>query len=133
MRHSILFAVLGSSLLLGGCVWVKMDPQARGVQVASASQDLSGCQRRGEVAVAVKDGVAFVSRNQLKVRDELETLARNEAVGLNADTIQAKAEPADGQQRFLAFSCGAAATPAAPARQPAEPVDDGEVEVFRIE
>lgn len=133
MRQSILFAVIGSSLLLGGCVWVKMDPQARGVQVASASQDLSACQRRGEVAVAVKDGVGFVSRNQLKVRDELETLARNEAVGLNADTIRAKAEPADGQQRFEAFSCGATPTPTASGRQPVERLDDGEVEVFRIE
>ena len=37
--------------------------------------------------------------------DELETLARNEAPGLAADTIQPKAAPADGAQRFLAFRC----------------------------
>ena len=50
---------------------------------ASAVQLVAGrpgrLQQRGEVVVSVKDSIAFYERNQLHVRDELETLARNEA------------------------------------------------------
>jgi hypothetical protein len=55
------------------------------------------------------------------VRDELETLARNEAPGLGADTVQPKAEPDDGEQRFLAFRCRGAA----PATRPAATEGEG--------
>jgi len=40
------------------------------------------------------------------VREELETLARNEAPGLGADTLQPLEEPRDGEQRFAAYRCG---------------------------
>jgi hypothetical protein len=58
------------------------------------------------VSVSVKDSVAFYERNTLRVRDELETLARNEAPGLQADTLQPLGDPANGEQRFAAFRCG---------------------------
>ncbi len=106
MRTAALLALVAA---MSGCVWVKMEPNAQNVRVARAEQDLGYCQRRGEVAVAVKSNVAFYERNQLKVRDELETLARNEAVGLGADTVQPKGEPVGGEQRFLAYSCAPSA------------------------
>jgi hypothetical protein len=43
------------------------------------------------------------------VRDELETLARNQAADIPADTIVATGEPADGSQNFHAWVCGRAA------------------------
>ena len=57
------------------------------------------------MSVSVKDSVAFYERNTLRVRDELETLARNEAPGLQADTLQPLGDPAHGEQRFAAFRC----------------------------
>ena len=53
----------------------------------------------------MKDSVAFYERNRLKVRDELETLARNEAPGLGADTVQPVAPPVSGEQRYIAWRC----------------------------
>ena len=50
--------------------------------------------------------LAFYDRNQRKVRDELETLARNEAPGINADTVQPLGPPSDGSQRYAAWRCG---------------------------
>lgn len=129
MRKLLIAALLSAPALLSGCVWVKMAPGAQNVRVAAASQDLSACQRRGEIAVSVKDSIAFYERNNLKVRDELETLARNEAVGLGADLIQPKGEPREGEQRFLAFRCGGAA-PAAAATRAGE--RGGEAETFPI-
>lgn len=105
MRGSML--LLAAGVLLAGCTWVKMTPQGAAVRVAAAEEDLSACQRRGEIAVSVEDRVAFYRRSSVKVRDELETLARNEAISLDADTVQPKTEPEDGEQRFVAFRCGA--------------------------
>ncbi len=85
------------------CTWVHMAPGASKVRVVE--QAPSGCERRGEVEVSVKDSIAFYDRNQLKVRDELETLARNEAPGLGADTVQPVAPPVSGEQRFIAWRC----------------------------
>ena len=53
----------------------------------------------------MKDRIAFYERNHLKVREELETLARNEAPGLGADTVQPLAPPESGEQRFIAWRC----------------------------
>lgn len=91
----------------GGCTWVHMAPGAQAVRVIAAGGAPAGCERRGEVAVSVKDSIAFYERNNLRVREELETLARNEAPGLQADTIQPLAPPLDGEQRFAAYHCGA--------------------------
>ena len=55
--------------------------------------------------MSVKDRVGFYERNSVAVRDELETLARNEALTLHADTVQPKSEPAEGEQRWLAYRC----------------------------
>ncbi len=85
------------------CTWVHMAPGASKVRVVDRSPD--SCEKRGEIEVSVKDSVVFYERNQLKVREELETLARNEAPGLDADTVQPVAPPASGEQRFIAWRC----------------------------
>jgi len=75
------------------------------VRVLPAGAAPADCEKRGEVSVSVKDSVAFYERNALRVRDELETLARNEATGIQADTVQALGEPNNGSQRFAAYRC----------------------------
>lgn len=87
------------------CTWVKMAPGADAVEVAPLGKNMASCQRMGHVDVSVKDRLGPYERDATKIRDELETLARNEAPGLNADTVQPAAEPNDGSQRFLAFRC----------------------------
>lgn len=98
--------------MLAGCTWVHMAPGASAVRVIGAGGAPAGCERRGEIAVSVKDSIAFYERNDLRVREELETLARNEAPGLQADAIQPLGPPAGGEQRFAAYQCGGA--PAVP-------------------
>ena len=104
------------------------------MRVAARSDDLSGCTRRGEVGVTVKDKVGLYRRNELKVRDELETMARNEAASLGADTVQALNEPSAGEQRFAAYACGGyqPAARAARVEEPRRPPPD-DAETFPIE
>lgn len=92
-------------LLLSACTWVPLSNNAKGIKVIAAGA-APNCEKRGEVSVSVKDKVAFYERNNLRVRDELETLARNEAPGIQADTIQPLGDPAQGEQRFAAYRCG---------------------------
>lgn len=129
MRQLLICAVLAASL--GGCTFVKMAEGGKQVRVAGASEGLATCEKRGEVVVSVKNSLGPYERNDLRVRDELETLARNEAPGLQADTVQPQGEPKDGEQRFRAFRCGPGATLGrAPA---ATPSAQGDAETYPIE
>jgi len=101
-------------LSLTACTFVKMAPGADRVQVVAQGRSMPACEKRGEIVVSVKDRLGPYERDEMRVLDELETLARNEAPGLGADTVQPANRPADGEQRFLAFRC-AGASPVAPA------------------
>lgn len=104
MRLALLPSVIAISLAASACTWVHMAPGASAVRVVQGPP--AGCENRGEIEVSVKHSVAFVERNERKVRDELETLARNEAPGINADTVQPLAPPSGGSQRYAAWRCG---------------------------
>lgn len=97
-------ALILSVVALPACTWVHMAPGAAQVKVVDAQP--SGCEKRGEIEVSVKDSIVFYERNHLRVREELETLARNEAPGLGADTVQPVAPPEEGAQRYIAWRCG---------------------------
>jgi len=93
------------AVLLAACTWVKPTSGGDAVRVAYDG-NVSGCRDAGSISVSVADKVGIYRRPELKVRDELETLARNQAAQIPADTIKASSEPKDGEQRFEAFVCG---------------------------
>lgn len=94
------------ALPLAACSWgIKLDSGGEKVRTAW-NGDVSGCKDRGQITVSVLDHVGPVDRGGLKVRDELEVMARNEAAGLNADTIKPLGDPRDGQQSWSAYLCG---------------------------
>jgi len=100
MRRVLIIAIAAAT---SACTFVHMAPGAQAVRVVEGPP--AGCERRGEIAVSVKDSVAFYERNRLRVREELETLARNEAPGLGADSVQPLGLPVEGEQRFAAWKC----------------------------
>jgi hypothetical protein len=118
MRNSLLTATLLATL--SACTFVKMAPGGAQVRVVAQGADLHACEKRGEIDVSVKDRLGPYEREPLRVRDELETLARNEAPDLSADTVQPKSAPEDGDQRFSAFRCGTARPGPAAAPVPAD-------------
>ena len=102
MRRLLTLALL---LPLSACTWVHMAPGASAVRVFAAGPAPADCENRGEVEVSVKDSLGPYERNPLRVRDELETLARNEAPGLNGDSVQPLDGPEDGRQRYAVLRC----------------------------
>lgn len=104
MRSQLLIGGAVACLaVLPGCTFVHMAPGAKSVRVLAAAP--TGCERRGEVEVSVKDSVGPYQRSESQVRDELETLARNEAPGLSADSISPLGPPRDGVQRWALWRC----------------------------
>ena len=85
--------LLLSSLLLTvtACTWVPIEPAGKATRVLPAGPVPAGCIAKGEVVVTVKSKVGFYNRNPLRVREELETLARRAPSGANA--VQAAAAP----------------------------------------
>jgi len=104
MRKTLL--LLTPVLLLGACSWgIKLDSAAQSVHTAW-NGDVSACRDLGKVTVSVMDRVGPVDRNQIKVSDELEVLARNSAAQMHADTIKPLGEPSDGSQAWGVYECG---------------------------
>ena len=101
MRSILLMAAM---LATSGCTFVHLAPGAGRVSVLATAP--SGCAKRGEVEVSVKDRVGPYARSEAQVRDELETLARNEAPGVGADSISPITPPRDGEQRWTMWRCG---------------------------
>lgn len=105
MKPSFLLAMLGAASL-AACSWgIKLDSGGEKVRVAWDG-NVGGCHDAGKVTVSVLDRVGPVDRSGLKVSDELEIMARNEAAGLGADTIRPLGEPRDGAQSWGAYTCG---------------------------
>lgn len=100
-------AALVLALSASACTWVEPDAGGRTIRVAYDDNAVSGCiDLRRTVTVSVKADVLGIERNAIKVRDELESLARNEAARFpEADTIRARSEPLGGEQTFAVYDC----------------------------
>ena len=108
-RMKRLLSIAIASTLLGACSWgIKLDSGGEKVRVAWDGH-VEGCQDSGKVTVSVLDHVGPVDRSGLKVSDELEIMARNEAATLGADTVKPIGEPHDGAQSWGAYTCGSIA------------------------
>ncbi|MGB0134480.1 DUF4156 domain-containing protein [Dokdonella sp.] len=99
---------------LAACSWgIKLDSAGRDVRVAW-NDDVSACRDLGRITVSVLGKVGPMDRSQVKVNDELEVMARNEAATMHANTIKPLADASDGEQSWGAYACSSA--PASPAR-----------------
>ncbi|MDR1076243.1 MAG: DUF4156 domain-containing protein [Xanthomonadaceae bacterium] len=107
MRSLSPILVVALTATLAACNWVPLKPEAKAIRVLAQGTSTDGCERRGEIGVSVKKSIALYQRNPLRVRDELETQARNEALGINANTIQPMTDPLEGSQWFSAWQCRA--------------------------
>ncbi|GAA0710994.1 DUF4156 domain-containing protein [Dokdonella soli] len=124
--------ILAATLPLAACSWgIKLDSGGEKVRTAW-NGDVAGCKAMGTVTVSVLDHVGPVDRSDLKVRDELEVMARNEAAGMSADTIKPLGDPRDGQQSWGAYHCGPQARAERPAMRIQQKDANGTVETYPV-
>ncbi|HJT98091.1 MAG TPA: DUF4156 domain-containing protein [Rhodanobacteraceae bacterium] len=128
---ALVLAILTSAL--AACSWgIKLDSGGKNVRVAWDG-NVGGCEDAGKVTVSVLDHVGPVDRSGLKVGDELEVMARNEAADMGADTIRPLGEPRGGEQSWNAYRCGSVVrVPVRREGQPPAPPPNGAVETYPI-
>lgn len=124
MRTIILLVAIG---MMSACTFVKMGPGGDAIKVAPMGRDMGDCKKLYEITVSVKDRLGPYERDTLRVRDELEVLARNEAPSLKADTVQAIGPVNDGTQKWNAFRCNGSDVsrdPGSPDKATTQPLKD---------
>jgi len=100
-----LAAVAGAALIAGGCTWVKLTSPGEGVRVGTRAQ-VAACERLGATHAKTSTKVAFFSRSQMKVDQEIESLARNEAADMGGNTIVAQGPTSsEGRRSFDVYRC----------------------------
>lgn len=102
MRHIINLGLV--LLLLSACTWVDLTPEAESVRIVEAVH-VANCKMLGTTTVSVRADIASFKRDAEKIKTELETLARNEAIRLKGDTLVATTEIQDGEQTFKVYKC----------------------------
>lgn len=103
-RHLL---VLAAVFAFSACTWVEPDAGGKTIRVAYDEAATRACvDLRRSVTVSVKHEIAGIERNRLKVQDELESLARNEAASMaEADTVRATSAVRDGEQSYAVYDC----------------------------
>ena len=91
-------------LPVSGCTWVQITDDGTRVQVRTPEQ-VQGCERRNRVTASVKHEVLGIMRSEEKVREELRTLARNEAARQGDNAVVPESEPSGGRQVFVVYHC----------------------------
>lgn len=102
-----LFTVCGwfaIATLFAACTWVNENKAGIAVAVVDA-KEIRNCAKKGNISVEVKSQLGFIKRSARKVGKELEILARNEAIALEANTLVLESNPERGQRTYSAYDC----------------------------
>lgn len=92
-------------LFVSACTWVELSEAGKHVNIVN-TVDVNSCKKVGNVSAKTRFHiVGDTEREKKKVQKELDTLARNEAVTIRANTLVAEAPPSEGKQRFIAYRC----------------------------
>lgn len=100
MRNLMLLSLL-TTLLLGGCTFVKLSSAGENVAVLQASE-VANCTSNGTITVTV----ARMAREPARVAQDLRTMARNRAAQRGSDTVVPVGAPTiNGEQDFNHYRC----------------------------
>jgi len=96
--------IIIASISLTACTWVQPSSNAMQVRVLYHAQ-VEHCKNIGRTTVSVLDSIAFIPRSATQVSEELETLARNSAAEIDADSVVAISKVIDGEQVYNIYQC----------------------------
>ncbi len=88
-----------------GCNWVPLT--AAGEQVQFANQKaVEGCKQVGKTRARTRAKIWFADRDEAAIREELRSLARNDAAVMGGTTVSPTGPVEDGEQNFGIYVCG---------------------------
>ena len=98
------FIMVAFAVSAVGCTWVALTPEGRNIGVLQDTE-VTECQKIGKTTSTTATRVVFFPRGNRKVREELESLARNEAAEMGGDAIVPIETPVSGRQSFEMYRC----------------------------
>ncbi len=101
MKRGLMLAAVAG--LLAGCSVVKVSEAGKRIQMVDRNQ-VQGCNRLGSVTTSVLDNVLFIPRKPEKIRSDLDKLARDQAVLMEANTL-VHVSTVEGQGNYIAYRC----------------------------
>jgi hypothetical protein len=98
------WTLVGLSLAVAGCQWVPLTPEGKAVRILSEA-DVASCQLVATVTGKTTVTVGPLARNEAKVANEVEALARNEAAKSGANAIVPKGPLEWDERTYAAYRC----------------------------
>jgi hypothetical protein len=86
------------------CTLVEPAPGSEAIKVTSQEQ-VSGCDLLGQANTQVLDKVWFVERSEEPIAENLDTLAKNEAVRMGGNALVAAGEIKEGRRSYNVYKC----------------------------
>lgn len=96
--------IFSLGFLLVSCTWVKVTEEGEIVSIRDKSQ-VTDCKKVARITSTSKGKIMGVERKKDKVKEELETLARNEAMEYGGNVLVPATEIKDGKQSFFVYRC----------------------------
>lgn len=108
-RRRVRGLALPLSLLLGlaGCAHVELSSGGEAVDIVQP-EIVAACQKVGTASASTKPRIWMFARSDETIRDELTTLARNEAAKLGGNALVPTSPIEEGRQSYDVYRCGAA-------------------------
>lgn len=101
---AIALFITTSFTFTNACTWVKISPEAEQVVLLPAER-VNPCNRVGQINSSVRANlIGSIARNAVKVRDELDNLARQQAHQMGANTI-VRQSIVNGKGTYMAYNC----------------------------
>ena len=86
------------------CTWIDVTEQGSKVRVL-AKEEVTSCKKVGTTTVKTAPSLAGLERHEYKIREELDTLAKNSAAEIGGDTVVAVGDAVDGRQVYGVYRC----------------------------
>lgn len=101
---AITLIISASFTLMNACTWVKIPLEAEQVVLLPADR-VNQCRRVGQINSSVRANlIGSIARNADKVRNELDNLARQQALQMGANTI-VRQSIINGKGTYIAYGC----------------------------
>ena len=109
IRNTQKLVLISTVFILGlasltSCTWVKNAPNSQAVRIVPADR-MMGCRLLSKATTYTADNITLIKRSAKKVQEELDALAKNEAVERGADTIVRTSRVIEGKQSFDLYRC----------------------------
>ena len=91
-------------LAVSSCTWVRLTKDGESVSVKT-QEEVADCHRVAKTNASLRSKVIGVDRSADKIKEELETLARNAAADYDGNVVVPITEIEDGRQSFAVYKC----------------------------